>query len=327
MALCYLSGVALPRRACCDDGEPLTRAGIHPLIVFVRQPGDEPLMEGIRSEALRFGWRVEDATLAPSPHPAETPVAVIRYLPGSRGAHLSIHAADRSASPVEEWVVRIDGSPIDVLAIRVVEVLRAHFLLGSAPPTVPARVRTERREPELTGARSQPARLWGSLAIGGAAHGSTGGLEPMGGLVFGAKVGLGGWFVGVTGAWQLGSSTLREPEGSASVRTFGVMAHAGRQVHLAARFDAFAGVGAALWAAAIRGAADSPYVPRSSTPWTVGPSAVLGLEYVLSANLRAGLALHGGTALPPLSIRFVDHEAAYWGAPFGLIALYGAFQF
>lgn len=326
MALCYLCGLAWPRSAQGESREPRAReVGLRPLIVLIRQPGDELLMVGVRSEALRFGWEVRDAALEPNEPSRDVPVALIRYLEASHGAHLWIRAAGQHASPVEEWIVRIGGDPDDVLAIRIVEILRAHFLLEPRPAAILAGNRRSPSELKLPG--SQPPVLWGSLAIGCAGYGSPGGLDPMGGFALGAKIGLRGWIAGVFGAWQLGSSTVREPEGSASIRTFGAMAYVGRQSSLSAHFDGFVGIGAAVWEATIQGVANPPYVPRSSTVWTVGPSATLGLESALFPSLRVGLALHGGATVPPLSVQFVQREAAHWGAPFGLLALYGALQF
>jgi len=320
LALSLLWGLAWP---CSARGEgqdpPGQEAELRPLIVLVRQPGDELLMEGVRSEALRFGWEIRDEALEPNALPRDLPVAVIRYPRASRSAHLWIHGAGRHASPVEEWIVRIEGDPEDVLAIRVVEVLRAHFLLTPRAPALPIGREASAGQPERRGA-------WGSLAAGFAGYGSPGGLAPMGGFVLGAKMGLSGWVAGVLGTLQLGSSTVSEPEGSASLRTFGAMVHVGRQFPLGPRLDGVAGVGAAAWGVAIDGAASPPYVPRSSTAWSVGPSASLGIEHVLSSDLRIGLALHGGVTLPPLSIRFVQREAAHWGAPFALLALHGALQ-
>ena len=320
LALSFLCGLAWPCTARGDDRDPPGQeVELRPLIVLVRQPGDELLMEGVRSEALRFGWEIRDEALEPTALSRDLPVALIRYLKASRGAHLWIRAAGRHAAPVEEWIVRIEGDPEDVLAIRVVEVLRAHFLLTPRAPALPSGDDASARKPERPGA-------WGSLAAGFAGYGSPGGLAPMGGFVLGAKMGLDRWIAGVLGALQLGSSTVSEPEGSAGIRTFGAMVHVGRQFPLGHRLDGVAGVGAAVWGVAIDGAASPPYIPRSSSAWSVGPSASFGIEHALSSDFRIGLALHGGVTLPPLSIRFVQREAAHWGAPFALLALYGALQ-
>lgn len=317
--------------ACVVVSAAAPASAAPPRIVVIAAHGDDAIRTRLGAELTALGFEVVAAEQDPSVAPARAPleavareagaVAAVRLIPSPRGVEVWIvdcvtgKTVLRDVVPAEGAVADADG----VLALRVVELLRASFLEVHArhpsrgeiepPPAV--------REAARPAPSSEtPAPLFVARA-GVAMLVAPGGVPPVWGGLFAAS-----WMptphlgLEAIAATTLATAHLTAPEGSASIT--GGLAGAGLRFVLGsprATLLPTAGVGlAALWFDA-RGTPNANFIGHAFQLFTPAPTALFGLGVAIAPHLRFRANLLTAVAIRRPVVYFVNREVASWGRP------------
>ncbi len=311
-----------------------TKAFADRVILLVRMPGDDGVVQRLRADLRDSRWRIVEM------RPDE------RFEQPSLGASAERERAsaamrvDARRGVIELWVLRPDG-PVEetigssdeqqseqVLALRGAEALRARGLLVSrqdasagevanVPSTIepPPVVDKPPPPPPRSEPREAP-RLW--LAVGPGVLLSPGGLGPMALADVGLRLDFAErWSIHASGLLPLSEQSITAAEGEADVWT-SVVSGALDVEWARLPFGGFrSGAGAGAAVTAMVGVSDSAGFDVASD--TVTTLALLAdtsfhADFTDWLRLRASVVL--GASLPELRIEFGSREVASWGQPF-----------
>jgi len=309
------------------------------VLLLVRTPGDERVIELLLAELGSHAWRVvelrPDARDVPAPlgqiAAQQSATAVVRFSKTRGAIELWVAGA---AGPSEETIVTPGEAPSDpVLALRATEALRARGLhFGPEPRAAepsrsepaPPNPRPEPKRPQVPRERASsirsPRAL--SLELGPAIAVSPGGV---GALVLGgasARAEL-TTAVGVSAsAWlPLASATVRGVEGSAEWTSslFGgsldvSLASAGPWVVRAAG-------GVFVVSTRMTGAPASGFDGRTDSVVAALPFVRTTLRAALGEHFGVWLSGSAGVAFPEVRMSFGERQAARFGRPLLLASL------
>jgi hypothetical protein len=311
-----------------------TKAFADRVILLVRMPGDDGVVQRLRADLQGSQWRIVEI------RPDE------RFEQPSLGAsaeHERASAAirvDARRGVIELWVLRPDG-PVEetigssdpqqseqVLALRGAEALRARGLLVSRPdpsrsealnPPIAAETNPIVDAPPALPSqseRSDAPRLW--LALGPGVLLSPGGVGPLPLAEVGLRLDFAErWSLCANGLLPVTEQSLAAAEGEADVRT-SVVAGALDLEWARLPFGGIrSGVGAGAAVTAMSGTSDSPgFDVASETVTTLALLVDSSFHADLADWLRLRSSVVLGASLPEVSIRFGSREVASWGRPF-----------
>jgi hypothetical protein len=305
------------------------------VILLVRTPGDERVIQLLRAEVEQGEWRVvelrPDARYEPLPlgeiAAQQSAMAAVRLAKNRREVELWVLGPN---GPSEELISTPGEAPSDaVLSLRATEALRARGLDFTpqdrtesevVPPeparTAPPRPSIARPVPPPTPApvEQTPRGLWVELGAGaGVSPGGLGALYLLGPAV---RADLSGTFGVSAGGWlPLGSASVRGAEGSAAIQTLLV----GGALELTfARLPPLAfrvATGAFIAATRMQGTPDPGFYGRDESVVSTVPF----VRGVVHAALGERFGVFGsacvGYSLPEVRMNFGDREAARFGRP------------
>jgi hypothetical protein len=210
------------------------------------------------------------------------------------------------------------GEAPELVAIRLVETLRATLMDFASPSNVAAHIPLH-RAPEIgSSTRAGPARFM--MAVGGGGAYSVGGIGAMEYLDLSLGWRIGSRFnLAVDGALTPTRTNLQGPEGQANVAWYrsGVsLGFCASDPAAPIRFRSGAGVWLSVMSLA--GQAAAPYVNTSTDFVSVIPHLDAGLHFSLTPNLGLAASLSMGVSAPEASVRFAGREVATWGRPLWL---------
>jgi hypothetical protein len=256
----------------------------------------------------------------------------IRAVPRSAELWTADAAAD---APGALDVIMVAGSEAhadEVLALRVVETLRARSLsltrVEAAPPAPeqpPSVPKTQAPEPEPSAggadaiATPHALQLW--LELAPSLTLSPGGFGPELGAALSVRVqplsflSLAGF--AVVPLWR---DEVAVDEGSASMATWLLGVAADLHVQLAP-IELSGGLGIASVIEQLDGSAAAPFEGRSDTERLAAPFARVAFHLALGAGLRLCTRALIGLAVPELSLQVEQREHATWGRPFVLVSV------
>lgn len=311
-----------------------TKAFADRVILLVRMPGDDGIVQRLRADLRDSQWRIVE--IRPDERYEQPPLGAS----AERERASAAMRIDARRGVIELWVLRPDG-PVEetigssdgqhdeqVLALRGAEALRARGLLVSRaelPGEVAASVpgTTERApvadSPELPPApseRDDATRLW--LAIGPGFLASPGGLGPLPVADVGLRLDFARrWSLHASGVLPLSEQAIEAAEGEAEVATSFVTGALDLE-WLRLPFGGIrTGVGGGAAFTAMSGVSDSSgFDAVSDMVTTVALLADSSFHADLTdwLRLRASVAL--GATLPEVSVRFGSREVASFGHPF-----------
>jgi hypothetical protein len=312
------------------------------VILLVRTPGDERVIQFLRAEVEQGEWRVvelrPDARYEPLPlgevAAQQAATAVVRLAKNRREVELWVLGPN---GPSEELISTPGEAPSDaVLALRATEALRArgldfsppdHSVLDAAPPSkpvpnAPPRAKVARPAPQQRPRVEEQSfrSLW--VELGGGAGVSPGGLGALYLLGPAARADV-SHTVGVSAAaWlPLTSPSVRGAEGSAIFQTLLV---GGALEFTFARLDPLAfrvATGAFISTTRMTGTPDSGFLGRTESVVSTIPF----VRGVVHAALGERFGVFGGAcvgySLPEVRMSFGDREAARFGRPILLASI------
>lgn len=255
----------------------------------------------------------------------ESAVAALALIPEENRAATEIWVVDRVTG---KTVVRVfeppapaHGDEIELLAVAAVETLRATLVEITLPQPVHGDLAAPPAARELVVAGGDRF----SARVAAAAGVSPGGLGPSWQLAIGVTRSLAPRLrIGFEGLLSITSASISGPEGRADVRLW----FAGPLIELSltrpstARADAR--VAAGVWGVLMQmsGVASAPYAGATETVDTVAPHLDVTLGWRFTRRLTVGARLSGAAATPAVTVRFPGRDAATWGRPLGLGALF-----
>jgi hypothetical protein len=306
------------------------------VILLVRTPGDERVIQLLRAEVEQGDWRIvelrPDARYEPLPlsevAAQQGATAVVRLAKNRREIELWVLGP---SGPSEELISTPGEAASDaVLALRATEALRARGLdftrldrsesnVAPSPkpaPIAPPRAEIARPAPPrpLRAAERTPRSLW--VELGGGAALSPGGVGTLYMLGPAARADLSRTVGLSAGAWlPLSAPRVRGGEGSASFETLLV---GGALEFTFARLDPFAfrvATGAFISTTRMTGTADSGFLGRTESVVSTVPF----VRGVVHAAVGERFGVFGGAcagySLPEVRMSFGDREAARFGRP------------
>jgi hypothetical protein len=311
-----------------------TKAFADRVILLVRMPGDDGVVQRLRADLRDSQWRIVE--IRPDDR-FEQPSL------GASAEHERASAAvrvDARRGVIELWVLRPDG-PVEetigssdeqqseqVLALRGAEALRARGLLVSRPDQSGGEAANAtgaiETKPVVDASPPPPSRsehgdgprLW--LALGPGILSSPGGVGP---LPF-AEVGLRldfaeRWSLHASGLLPLTAQSIAADEGEADIRT-SVVAGALDVEWARLPFGGFrSGAGAGAIVTAMSGTSDSAgFDVASETVTTLALLIDSSFHAELADWLRLRSSVVLGASLPEVSVRFGSREVASFGRPF-----------
>jgi hypothetical protein len=303
--------------ACCVLSGAATVAGAEtPSIVLIGTQGS--LSSQIEADLTRLGFQVlpnDPGGGTPASDAAQTP-RELQAAARAAGAEAAV-AVRPSALGVEVWLVdRVTGKTLSrevlhtgagaeqerVIAVRIVELLRASLLELQLPSGAEGEVRATPALQALVGLPSAPGLGEREPASAAMPAPSYGAFRLEGGLGLGSSIGatsltplgtLGGLWqptehlaIGLFSLIPLASADVSDREGSARISTWEV--HAGPRIYplsASGPLRPFIDVGLALlWFQIEATRAESPLIATSDNLLTAGAHASLGLTWQLSSH-------------------------------------------
>lgn len=331
-----LAGVARAEEAAKDE---------RVTIVLLVEPGQEALEARLRAELVTLGFDV--SRRAPSPGEGDRPedldtaakaakaAAAIRVRASSGGVEVWIADRVTGKTVLREVVKEEGGGDPSVVALRVVELLRASLLEVDSklpprgdvpPPPLARRVAEDTRRPPPPSKHPDFLRLF----VGGAISAGPGGMSPLGHVRLGGSVRpvdrLG---VELDVLTPTAPASLSGDEGRASVTQLAVTAglHASLlppDAWLKLRLGAGGGL---LWSR-ISAQAPPPYVARDADVFAAFVYARVSAGFPIIPQLRVRADVDVAVALPEIRVLFDGRLAGSWGLPvvlptLGLEAAFG----
>jgi len=309
---------------CCALTPATARAQQNNRVFVVVDSVSTSLVASLRAELASAGFRAEVFT----PRTWPSGCAELEPLARGRGAAaglivndmtgaVELCILDRSTGLTafrEAILADQHGGSTEVVAIRVVESLRAALLTvekprrAPAPPT-PRASPVERASPPTAGRWAAALRGGGSYSPGGLGVGGQVGMAVSWALT--PRVG-----VALDGVFSPRASTAGSTEGRATVVTVLV----GPSLELGVsdpggRLRVLAGVGAWLGLLAMKGDATPPFVAQRAEVLTLVPHADARLLLQLASHLAISAGLSVGFAAPKVAVSFAEREVATWGRP------------
>lgn len=326
-------------------------------VVIVRTVGDDAIVARVRSELSASAFELVELEAG-----SASARAALAQVAGAHDAGAAVRvrvAAQATARSVELWsalsddpagsldVITVpDGEThaAEVLALRVVETLRARTLglelarPAPAAPAAPAREPAERardapEEPARVAeqpadvAAIEPAEraasprraLWLELAPSLVL--SSGGLGSQLGALLALRLDASQLLsISVFGAAPLWRAELTAEEGQANVSTWLLGAALDAQVRWQA-WALSAGAGIASVLTHMSGAAEPPFEGDDELVTSAAPLLRAALHVQLMPWLRVSARGMLGFAVPRVSTRFDEREIARWGQPFALLGV------
>ncbi len=252
--------------------------------------------------------------------------AAVRVAPSKGGVEVWIADRVTGKTVLRELVTRRGETDDEIVALRVVELLRASLLeldLRGAPhgdvePTAPIRRLVPKRRSAPPAAPAPTSQT--SLELGPAV--AFGGIGPLLQLRVGMRIdtasGIGGGALVLVPTFP---RTVEAAEGRAdvSMALFGAAIDASL---LASRpWRSRVGAGVALSYLRLAGSASTPYVADTETRWLGAGFARLQLGRAIGEHTYLGLELIGGASARRVVVNFAGREVASWGQPFGVASL------
>jgi hypothetical protein len=298
-----------------------------PQIIALLEHADAPFLPRLRAELASAGFGIVVVT-PPSWPPNRHD---IERLARQQGAIAGLSLVDAGAA-VEIWVVdRVTSKTVfrdviwgseddrrsgDLIAIRVVETLRATLMEVEQPRSSPGEVAPP---PEITVLLERaPSRF--AVSLGGGGGYSKGGIGATG------HIGLAlSWAphpryrLGIGGFMTPGRVKVGGPEGQASIGLFLVGPSLAVYLnHPTAPVRLSVGAGGWLSVMTMSGEAVSPYVNTSDRIVSFVPHLDLGVRISLTKRVGLGAGISGGASLPGAEVQFAGRAVANWGRPFAL---------
>lgn len=316
--------LGLPALAQSQPAEPVSTGQSSDRILLVGPQG-LVAMRRLGAELSGDGWQV--VRVAPSAAPNES-------LEGVYSARAVLRAASDS---VQVWIapegrrtayselIRSSGDE-DVLAMRAVEVLRAHLLAPSLAPS--ARLRPANRASitpmdesanSLVDSGSDP-NFWVQITPGGSF--SPGGLGVRSQLALSGELLFNShWSATLAGSLPLWSTVHSEREGSADVRPYVFWAD-GAWAHSTGSWRLGGAAGAGLvWIRAEGLETSADFVSNTESSISVAPIARSFAEYGLAPALALRADAVVGASLQRTEVVFAERRAFLWGRPFLLFGV------
>lgn len=310
-------------------------------IALVREPGSgDGFPRRLRAELDSMGIQVVEVPApdtAPSHESLEQAArdagafAAVRVAPRKGGVEVWIADRVTGKTVLRELVARRGETDDEIVALRVVELLRASLLeldLHGAPhgdvkpaPAVRRLVPKPLPAPVVAPARPGEAAL--GLELGPGVAYSPSGIPPAPLLRLGARFDLGsGAGADLLVLAPTFPQTVDDSEGSAAVllALFG----AGADVSLLPAggvWRSHAGAGAALVYLHVTGSAAPPFVAQTQARWLAAGFGRLELGRAIGGGTFLGLELVGGMTASRAVVSFAGREVAGWGQPFGVASL------
>jgi hypothetical protein len=307
-------------------------------VLIVRDDAGMTLASRLRGELAVWGWSVRELSdtegapeqaLEALAHQASA-VAALRLQDGGRTIEIWVSDHRTGSTAIHEALAVRDSTLPEVLAVRVVETLRARLvrlgLLQGERPTVVVRepLRSEVTRAAGSEAKPPPERYAVPRLLLGAAPNINllaRGLGPMTQALTTVRLRvLPVWSVEAFAVWPLATTSVDRTEGSADISSRAVGLDTGWS-NQAGRFEWGVGAGVAVAWLAMKGRDNAAYLGEqvTLTAPAVLAHALATVQLVGALRLRFDAQL--GTTLRESVVRFGDRDVASWGQPFALLAL------
>jgi hypothetical protein len=311
------------------------------VLLLVRTPGDERVMELVLAELEPHDWRVVE--LRPDARDAPAPLGEI----AARQAATAVLRFSRELGAIELWVAGAAGASEEtiatpgevtsdqVLALRATEALRARGLDFGLRPRVEEPARAEKSAPppeplprpapvppdEPSEPAAPPARGL-SLELGPGVSASPGGMGAL--LLFGAaaRADLSEELALSAAAWlPLTSARVRGAEGSADWASSFFGGSLDVSLASAGPLAVRAAGGALVTVTRMTGAPATGFDGRSDSVVTAVPFLRTTLRAALGDRFGVWLAGYAGLSFPEVRMSFGEREAARFGRPLLLASI------
>lgn len=256
-------------------------------------------------------------------------VAAVRAVPGAAQVELWVVDPTTRATAFEETVSIDTPHRPDLLAVRAVEILRARLVrVGLAQPRAAPPAPVERTPPPPPPRPPPPPPveaprdpvLW--FSVGPALQISAGGVSPVPSALLALRATpsqRGSLFGFVT--LPLTSARVSSSEGFADLEP-GLAGLAGQLQTAGDRWSLALGAGmGALWVDMVGDRASREYVGRTTRVTTLAGFGDVTLCRRILDGVGVCSDLWFGSSMPRVVVRFVEHDVATWGRPFGVVAL------
>ncbi len=266
--------------------------------------------------------RVRDTITASADHleleslaRAESVGAVVRV--HREGGRVSLWLTDRFTRKSSVRTVEWTGDHA-LLAVQVVELLRASLLEIDLPSTPPPELAPPPAVRRLAARPSQPARAESfgvGFFLGGGVSLSVGGVDPAPMIRADMSLSLGRWArLALVGQHAAMASSLGGPEGASRLHWTTLGASCAVRLRSAdARFALDPGLVVGAVNVEASGSTTAPFVGRTAQLWGFyGALAVTGAAQV-TAGIRVRVAVDVGLVAPAAEVRFADRLVAVWG--------------
>ena len=311
-----------------------TLADVARTVLVVRGEASQSLYDHVRNEIGMLGWRVTSVEELPEGSSLEQAARAARgsaALQLARGrVELWIADRDTGETALFETLAVSESEHEDVMALRVVEVLRARllrlgFVVETAAPTQQSPEHSAQRRPsepttpsavlaaDEKGQEPAPPELWiGASAVAGL---KTGRLGPTLHGQLGVRWFLSSWSLAVDAFVPVTSSQVSAPAGEADV-LIGLAAATGDYAFDVAS-DAKALVGATAAAVFMRSGGLAREGFEGRVDWVVVGAAMghLGWWHRLGSSLALRLDARVGAAIPRPVVKLDDRVEGWWGRP------------